>query len=122
MTFLRRTSRRVSTSPKTWSRSACRRHCEPSLTIYLHRKMRIYSPALGWSPSIGSSEGRAGMPSREINAEAFDWVVKLQRGLTQEEQSLLDRWLALDARCLGALARAQAYWVHVDGGKHFKDT
>jgi transmembrane sensor len=62
------------------------------------------------------------MPSREINAEAFDWVVKLQRGLTQEEQSLLDRWLALDARCLGALARAQAYWVHVDAVKNFSDT
>jgi transmembrane sensor len=61
------------------------------------------------------------MPSQEINAEAFDWVVKLQRGLNQEEQALLDRWLALDARCVGALARAQAYWVHVDAVKNFSD-
>ena len=62
------------------------------------------------------------MHSREINAEAFDWVVKLQRGLNQDEQSLLDRWLALDARCGGALARAQAYWVHVDAVKNFSET
>jgi transmembrane sensor len=62
------------------------------------------------------------MHSREINAEAFDWVVKLQRGLNHDEQSLLDRWLALDARCVGALARAQAYWVHVDAVKNFSDT
>ena len=62
------------------------------------------------------------MPSQEINAQAFDWVVKLQRGLNQEEQSLLDRWLALDARCVGALARAQAYWVHVDAVRNFSDT
>jgi transmembrane sensor len=53
------------------------------------------------------------MHSREIDSEAFDWVVKLERGLDHDERSLLERWLALDARCVGALARAQAYWVVV---------
>jgi ferric-dicitrate binding protein FerR (iron transport regulator) len=59
------------------------------------------------------------MHSRNINTEAFDWVVRLERGLNHHEQSLLDRWLALDARCVGALARAQAYWAHVDAVRDF---
>jgi transmembrane sensor len=57
------------------------------------------------------------MHSGEIDSEAFDWVVKLERGLDHDEQALLDRWLALDTRCVGALARAQAYWVHTEGVK-----
>ena len=61
------------------------------------------------------------MHSREITAQAFDWVVRLERGLNQDEQSQLERWLALDARCVGALARAQAYWVHVDAVRDFSD-
>ena len=61
------------------------------------------------------------MHSREIHSEAFDWVVRLERGLDQDERARLDRWLAVDARCVGALARAQAYWVHADGVKKFSD-
>ena len=61
------------------------------------------------------------MHSREIDSEAFDWVVKLERGLTHDERALLDRWLALDARCVGALARAQAHWVYADGVTKFSD-
>ena len=61
------------------------------------------------------------MHSREITTQAFDWVVRLERGLNQDEQSQLERWLALDARCVGALARAQAYWVHVDAVRDFSD-
>ena len=61
------------------------------------------------------------MHSREIQSEAFDWVVKIERGLHDGERSLLDLWRALDARCVGALARAQAYWVHTEGVKKFSD-
>ena len=61
------------------------------------------------------------MHSRQIHSEAFDWVVKLERGLDHDEQSLLDRWLALDARCVGALARAQAYGVCADSVKKLSD-
>jgi hypothetical protein len=61
------------------------------------------------------------MHSREIHSEAFDWVVKLERGLNPDEQSLLDCWLALDTRCVGALARAQAYRVYAEGIKKFSD-
>jgi hypothetical protein len=61
------------------------------------------------------------MHSREIDSEAFDWVVKLERGLQHDERALLDRWLTLDARCVGALGRAQAYWVHTEGVKKFSD-
>jgi hypothetical protein len=61
------------------------------------------------------------MHSREFDLEAFDWVVKLERGLDDDERSLLDHWLALDARCVGALARAQAYWVHTERVKKFSD-
>jgi transmembrane sensor len=62
------------------------------------------------------------MHSRDINAEAFDWVVRLNRGLNHDEQSLLDRWLAIDARRVGALARAQAFWVHADSVKAFSES
>jgi transmembrane sensor len=61
------------------------------------------------------------MHSREITAEAFDWVVRLERGLNHDEQLLLERWLAQDTRCVGALARAQAYAVHVDAVKDFSE-
>lgn len=48
-----------------------------------------------------------------IDAAAAAWVARLDRGLTDIEQIGLDEWLAADSRHVGALARAQATWVHI---------
>jgi transmembrane sensor len=49
-----------------------------------------------------------------IDEAASTWVVRVDRGLTQAEQAVLEEWLAGDSRRAGALARAQAIWVHAD--------
>lgn len=49
-----------------------------------------------------------------IEATASSWVAKLDRGLTQDENTELESWLAGDPRRQGALARAQAISVHVE--------
>jgi transmembrane sensor len=48
-----------------------------------------------------------------IDAAAAAWVSRLDRGLTDVEKIELEEWLAGDNRRLGALARAQATWLHV---------
>ena len=52
-----------------------------------------------------------------IDAAAAGWVSRLDRGLTDVEQLGLEEWLAADDRHVGALARAQAAWVHVERAK-----
>jgi transmembrane sensor len=54
-----------------------------------------------------------------IDAAAADWVVRLDRGLTEIEQEKLDTWLAADGRRRGAFARAQAAWLHADRATAF---
>jgi transmembrane sensor len=49
-----------------------------------------------------------------IDVTAAAWAVRIDRGLDENEQSLLEDWLAGDARRAGALARAQAAWVGAD--------
>lgn len=50
--------------------------------------------------------------ARSIDRIAADWVARLDAGaLTPDQQAELDRWLAEDARCLGAFARARALFV-----------
>jgi len=39
---------------------------------------------------------------------------------TDPEQAVLEEWLAGDSRCAGALARAQAAWVHTDRAQAFR--
>ncbi len=48
----------------------------------------------------------------QITTTATEWVARLDRGLSPEEQLEFDHWTAADARHAGALARAQALWVH----------
>jgi transmembrane sensor len=52
-----------------------------------------------------------------IDSAAAAWVSRLDRGLTDVEQLGLEEWLAADHRHLGALARAQATWAHVERAK-----
>jgi len=55
-----------------------------------------------------------------IDAEAASWVIRLDRGLTGVEQADLDKWLIADGRRSGALARAQAAWLHADRAQAFR--
>jgi transmembrane sensor len=55
-----------------------------------------------------------------IDAAASVWVVRLDRGLTGIEQAALDAWLAADTRRRGALARAQAAWLHTNRAQAFR--
>lgn len=50
--------------------------------------------------------------AREIDDAAIGWAAKTARGLSDAEQSGLDRWLEGDSRRLGAFVRAQAAWIH----------
>lgn len=54
-----------------------------------------------------------------IDSAAADWVVRIDRGLTDSEQQELEEWLAGDERRRGALARAEAAWVHVERARVF---
>jgi len=44
----------------------------------------------------------------EINQEAAEWAAKVDRGLSTDEQSALDAWLAGNSRRVGAYARMRA--------------
>jgi transmembrane sensor len=58
--------------------------------------------------------------ARTIDAAASAWVVRVDRGLTEAEQAVLEEWLAGDSRRAGALVRAQATWVHTDRAQAFR--
>ena len=64
------------------------------------------------------------MASREraaaIGAAASEWMGKIDRGLSAEERLALDEWLSVDTRHVGALARAQALWIHADRAQVLK--
>ncbi|MDB6098250.1 MAG: iron dicitrate transporter FecR [Gammaproteobacteria bacterium] len=55
-----------------------------------------------------------------IDAAASAWVVKVDRGLTEAEQAMLEEWLAGDSRRAGAFVRTQATWVHTDRARAFR--
>lgn len=46
--------------------------------------------------------------AQEIDQQAADWAGKVDRGLSAEEQSELDRWLGADMRRVGAYGRMRA--------------
>lgn len=52
-----------------------------------------------------------------INDAAFDWLMRVDRGLTSSEQAELDAWRAADTRHFGAFERAKAVFVHVSRAK-----
>ena len=60
------------------------------------------------------------LDARSIDSSAVEWAVKLDRGLSEAERQELDRWLVQDPRCLGALARVQAIWVHAERAQVLK--
>ncbi len=55
-----------------------------------------------------------------IDHMATEWVAKLDRGLKDDEQIALEQWLAADARCRGALERAQWVWRNLDRAQVFR--
>jgi transmembrane sensor len=55
-----------------------------------------------------------------IDTAASAWVVRVDRGLTEAERTVLEDWLAGDSRRAGALARAQATWLHTDRAQAFR--
>src|ERR1700722_17716708 len=55
-----------------------------------------------------------------IEAAAAEWVVRIDRRLTDSEQTALEQWLAADPRRGGALARAQAGWVYMDRSQIYR--
>jgi transmembrane sensor len=72
-----------------------------------------------------SSASNARLGVRRERAHAIDvtaatWVVRIDRGLDESEQSSLEEWLAGDARRTGALARAQAAWVGADRARVYR--
>lgn len=56
-------------------------------------------------------------PQEILEAEAAEWAVALDRGLTAQEQATLDAWLAEDDRRRGALVRARAVWIAAAGAQ-----
>jgi transmembrane sensor len=58
--------------------------------------------------------------ARAIDSRASDWVVRIDRGLTQGERRALENWLESDERHQGALARAQAFWVDAERARVFR--
>lgn len=50
----------------------------------------------------------------EIDEAAAFWAARIDRGLTPQETDELDRWIADDRRRDGALARAEATWLHAE--------
>jgi transmembrane sensor len=54
-----------------------------------------------------------------IDSRASDWVVRIDRGLTEAEREALERWLGSDLRHRGALARVQALWVQAERARVF---
>lgn len=61
--------------------------------------------------------------AKEIDLEAADWAAKVDRGLSQAEESELEAWLALDPRRLGAFGMMRAACVQTQRaaalGPHF---
>lgn len=52
--------------------------------------------------------------AQSIDEAAAIWTARLDRGLTESEQTELEDWLSGDSRRMGALARARAIWAHAD--------
>jgi transmembrane sensor len=73
-------------------------------------------------PSARSTKfGAMRESGRTIDAAASIWVVKIDRGLCETESAKLEDWLAGDTRRMGALARAQAAWVHADRAQVYRN-
>ncbi|HUO23430.1 MAG TPA: FecR domain-containing protein [Caulobacteraceae bacterium] len=66
----------------------------------------------------------AGRSATEVDKDAALWAVRLECGLTEQEESELEAWLACDKRHPGALARIEALSVRTERaaalGVHFR--
>ncbi len=61
----------------------------------------------------------AHMKDNSVNDAAFDWLVRVDRGLSSAEQTELDAWLASDSRHYGAYIRAKAVFSQAGRAKAF---
>jgi transmembrane sensor len=55
-----------------------------------------------------------------IDVEATNWVSRMDRGLTDDEEAALTTWLSADTRRRGAFTRAQAIWGDLDRAQVFR--
>jgi transmembrane sensor len=55
-----------------------------------------------------------------IDESASEWVARIDRGLSRQEEAALEKWLATDERCREALHLAQAVWKNLDRAQVFR--
>ncbi|MBL9211885.1 MAG: FecR domain-containing protein [Opitutaceae bacterium] len=65
-------------------------------------------------PSAGETPSPSDVPRNRAEAEAADWLIATDRGLTDAERRDFERWLAADARHAAAWAEAQQMWIRLD--------
>jgi transmembrane sensor len=59
--------------------------------------------------------------ARNLEADAAEWVIRIDRGLAPHEREALERWLDGDTRRKGALARAQAVWLQAERARVYRN-
>jgi transmembrane sensor len=59
--------------------------------------------------------------TKNVEAAAAEWVIRIDRGLAPHEREALERWLDADTRRSGALARAQAVWVQAERARVYRN-
>src|ERR1700730_5774854 len=54
------------------------------------------------------------MPASDIEAEAAEWLIRLERDPSPATKAEFEEWLAADARHRAAFARLEKTWGHAD--------
>src|SRR4051794_13921800 len=54
------------------------------------------------------------MPASDTEAEASEWLIRLETDATPELKAAFDEWLAADARNRAAFVRLEKTWRHAD--------
>src|ERR1700755_906184 len=54
------------------------------------------------------------MPASDIEAEASEWLIRLERDPSTAQQAAFEEWIAADARNRAAFVRLEKTWRHAD--------
>jgi transmembrane sensor len=54
------------------------------------------------------------MPASDIEAEASEWLIRLDRDSSADMKAAFDRWIGADARHRAAFVRLEKTWAHAD--------
>lgn len=54
------------------------------------------------------------MPASDIEAEASEWLIRLERDASADMKAGFEKWLAADARHRAAYVRLEKTWAHAD--------